>query len=176
MQFIAAVMLSIAALVGANPVVYNPKITGTPTIHPGPNGTQIIFNGTLPSDVAIHNPSLGVAICADDYDSPGYADRIAEGVQYLRRKGSAKCSAGFLPDATLCQRVSCSWDSAIYVCNTGRDAPISPTCDQVASYASSILNECMQVIWRETVVEGQFWDNGWSDQGGYYVQVASADC
>ncbi|KAK6857115.1 hypothetical protein PG995_007302 [Apiospora arundinis] len=176
MQFITVVMLGIVALAGADRVVYNPKITGTPTIHPGPNGTQIIFNGTLPSNVAIHNPLAGVAICPQKYDSPAYADKISDGIAYLIQKGDVACSAGYLPDSTFCQRVSCSYNSAIYVCNYGHDAPVSPACNQVGNYAQSILDSCQKFDKGQKITEGQLWDNGDWDQGGYYVQVAGADC
>ncbi|CZR56164.1 uncharacterized protein PAC_06052 [Phialocephala subalpina] len=65
------------------------------------------------------------------------AGRIQEGVQYLDHV-QALCGVG----PRSCVRVSCSWRSAIYLCNDN-DYGITPNCGYIGSYASDLINQCV---------------------------------
>ncbi|KAK8023691.1 hypothetical protein PG993_011757 [Apiospora rasikravindrae] len=98
--------------------VLSPEPTGVPGI----NKTVPIINGTVPSGVAIHDH--GGPICPPYYDDWAMANPIHDGIMYLR--GKADCTAAGVPGCTWCQRVSCSYNSAIFVCNTNYATPVSP--------------------------------------------------
>ncbi|PVH84403.1 hypothetical protein DL98DRAFT_568950 [Cadophora sp. DSE1049] len=80
---------------------------------------------------------------------------ISEGVAYLR-EGWKMCS---VPGRT-CGRVSCSWNSAIYICNN-KDEAINPTCDLIAAFAKVMADKCRvrRGVFQHDVTGGQFWDN-----------------
>ncbi|KAF8866954.1 hypothetical protein BDZ45DRAFT_734991 [Acephala macrosclerotiorum] len=63
-----------------------------------------------------------------------YLGRIEKGIQYLQQFNGV-CNTG--PGFTNCVRISCSWDSAIFLCN---DNPylISENCAYIASFAQDL--------------------------------------
>ncbi|KAF8856031.1 hypothetical protein BDZ45DRAFT_804530 [Acephala macrosclerotiorum] len=65
------------------------------------------------------------------------AGRIQEGVDYLNNFNGL-CNVG----ATSCVRISCSWNSGIYLCNDA-DHAIAPSCVYIASYATDLINHCV---------------------------------
>ncbi|KAK0119329.1 hypothetical protein ONS95_008171 [Cadophora gregata] len=79
---------------------------------------------------------------------------IREGIAYLRR-GSMACWIN--PHS--CSRISCSWDSAIYLCNNNNYRFGHP-CFQIADYAQAILDKCQykKNLWADKEVGGQAWD------------------
>ncbi|KAK8037403.1 hypothetical protein PG991_000749 [Apiospora marii] len=158
-------MIGLASLATARPTVFRPEITGAPTI----NDQQLNSNGSLSSDgTSIYDQSDGV--CPDTYDAPAYPQYIRDGIKYLRGKSS--CQAGFQAGHTFCQRVSCSYKSAIYVCNENNEAPASPSCDAVADHAQHILDNCQETSMGLHITQGQVGDI----YGDYYVSVEYGDC
>ncbi|EHK99809.1 hypothetical protein M7I_4304 [Glarea lozoyensis 74030] len=80
--------------------------------------------------------------CSQDIGNPwrpAKVDKIVDGIHYLQNK--ARC--GVNPRS--CARISCSWDSAIFLCNDRNDF-IQPSCAYLASYASDIINFCHQDV------------------------------
>ncbi|KAH6679576.1 hypothetical protein B0J14DRAFT_558889 [Halenospora varia] len=73
----------------------------------------------------------------------GRADKYAieDGIKYLNRvaKTGRKCDVGLGPGN--CVRISCSYNSAIYLCNDNNYG-MEPNCDYIASYAQNLLNRC----------------------------------
>ncbi|KAK7917538.1 hypothetical protein PG985_011146 [Apiospora marii] len=165
MQLLHVAMIGLASLAKARPTVFRPEITGVPTT----NGENITSNGSLSSDgTSIHDQSNGV--CPDTYDAPALPQYVRDGIDYLRVKSS--CQAGFQAGHTFCQRVSCSYKSAIYVCNENNEAPVSPSCDAVADHAQYILDNCQETAMGQHITQGQVGDI----EGDYYVSVGYGDC
>jgi len=103
-------------------------------------------------------------ICNVDGFSFASVWRIQQGVSYLN--GQGRCSV----NAKTCARVSCSWDSAIYLCNDN-DYYIEPACPYIASYAADIINTCQYYYAKRWVVTGQEFDSD-----GYNVVVRGDSC
>ncbi|KUJ19191.1 uncharacterized protein LY89DRAFT_479656 [Mollisia scopiformis] len=61
---------------------------------------------------------------------------IGQGITYLDNFNGL-CGVG----ANSCVRISCSYSSAIYLCNDN-DYGITPTCPYMGSYAQDIINDC----------------------------------
>ncbi|KAH8590945.1 hypothetical protein B0O99DRAFT_691003 [Bisporella sp. PMI_857] len=107
---------------------------------------------------------------------------IYEGVRYLHKQEDQgiHCDSG----PKYCNRVSCSWNSAIYVCNDN-DFGISNSCHTVAEYAKSIVDECQFHCSRfnQQCVKGQFFDTAkWNvvqmlpvSLEAYLVQILAFD-
>ncbi|KAF4458844.1 hypothetical protein FALBO_14406, partial [Fusarium albosuccineum] len=75
---------------------------------------------------------------------------IEEGIQYLQtRLGNAPCGLDNGP--RVCTRVSCSYDSAIWLCNDN-SGPLQVACGQVGDLAQRILFGCPNP-------QGQFFTN-----------------
>jgi len=68
--------------------------------------------------------------------SKASGETIGEGINYLDQV-QALCGVS----ARSCVRISCSWNSAIYLCNDNYYG-ITPTCPYMASYAQDIINDC----------------------------------
>ncbi|KAI1153711.1 hypothetical protein F4825DRAFT_460965 [Nemania diffusa] len=65
--------------------------------------------------------------------------RIAQGIDYLNHlPDSARCSN----KALHCGRISCSWNSAIWLCNERSDPGTDHQCNMFGGYANSILKYC----------------------------------
>ncbi|KAK8058104.1 hypothetical protein PG994_008552 [Apiospora phragmitis] len=164
MKLFTVVVIGLSTLVAARSIVFQPEITGVPTI----NGHKIISNSSLPDGIAIHDH--GSAICPEEYDSPALPQYIRDGIDYLHRKSD--CTAGVRPGLIFCQRVSCSYNSGIYVCNEGDQFPVSPPCGIVADYAQLIKDRCDKTTMGQHITQGQVFDT----YGGYYVSVGYGDC
>ncbi|KAF8866222.1 hypothetical protein BDZ45DRAFT_720358 [Acephala macrosclerotiorum] len=61
---------------------------------------------------------------------------IEEGIDYLNHFNGL-CGVG----ARSCVRISCSWNSGIYLCNDAYNG-ITPSCVYMASYAQDIIDDC----------------------------------
>ncbi|KAK1829440.1 hypothetical protein QBC39DRAFT_287346 [Podospora conica] len=105
-------------------------------------GKIAILNGTVQEVIAqaqAINPDFAlqeVKFC-NNFGGAG-VDYIREGTRYLKRlSGQANMRAG----PRVCSRVSCSYDSAIYLCNDNNGAK-SVTWDGVANSAYHITEIC----------------------------------
>ncbi|KAI1506171.1 hypothetical protein F5X99DRAFT_404218 [Biscogniauxia marginata] len=116
--------------------------------------------------------SRGIAklICGK-IDDRGFADnsRITEGIQYLRTLGPSL--ARVEPGPARCDRVSCSWDSAIWLCNDRTDV-LGVNWTDVADFAQAIQSNCHGMGYR---MAGEFdddqdWNTGWN------VVIGASDC
>ncbi|KAH7418459.1 hypothetical protein BKA64DRAFT_762693 [Cadophora sp. MPI-SDFR-AT-0126] len=78
---------------------------------------------------------------------------IIDGLKYLR-KGDKTCNVG----PQTCARVSCSWNSAIYV----NKFPIAPSCKTIADFGRELNNKCrwQRQAYEHHKVGGQAWDRG----------------
>ncbi|KAJ3548812.1 hypothetical protein NM208_g817 [Fusarium decemcellulare] len=75
---------------------------------------------------------------------------IEEGIKYLRGElGNAPCGLDSGP--RVCTRVSCSYDSAIWLCNDN-NGPLQVACGQIGDLAQRILSGCPNP-------QGQFFTN-----------------
>ncbi|KAK8068400.1 hypothetical protein PG996_007512 [Apiospora saccharicola] len=158
MQLFIAIVIGLAAL------VFQPEITGVPTI----NVHAIIPNGSLANNGTFIHDANGV--CPAVYDAPALPQYIRDGIVYVQQKSN--CTAGVTAGSIFCQRVSCSYNSAIYVCNESDQAPVSPACNAVADHAQFILDNCDTTTMGQHIVQGQVGDIA----GGYYVSVGYGDC
>ncbi|KAI5927879.1 hypothetical protein F4810DRAFT_161286 [Camillea tinctor] len=81
----------------------------------------------------------GGLICGS-IQGKGYAeiDRIYEGITYLRNLAAP---ARINPGPRRCDRVSCSWGSAIWLCNDRTDVLVV-SWQEVAGFAAYILENC----------------------------------
>ncbi|EGD84880.1 hypothetical protein H112_08597 [Trichophyton rubrum D6] len=93
----------------------------------------------------------GDIICDPSGTKRAWRKHIEEGVAYLKRA----------PQASLCRvrnrscsRISCSWDSGIFLCND-RDSWFEEFCPLLGNYADEILRGCQQ---SRTKVAGQKFD------------------
>ncbi|KAH7380836.1 hypothetical protein BKA64DRAFT_222054 [Cadophora sp. MPI-SDFR-AT-0126] len=91
---------------------------------------------------------------------------ISEGIAYLQHV-NALCWV----DGNKCARISCSWGSAISLCNVTPN-PKGLSCAYMASYAQEIKDRC--TITRRKLPDecgGQFWDTE-----GYNINVFRDSC
>ncbi|KAH9210962.1 hypothetical protein DL95DRAFT_525977 [Leptodontidium sp. 2 PMI_412] len=95
------------------------------------------------------------------------SEAISNGIGYLRRIGGT-CGVG----VRTCARVSCSWDSAIFICN---DNPrhIDIASNQIATYTQDLVNACDHYVsqYRGHAFGGRIFDNG-----GWQVVVLREKC
>ncbi|KAK8070544.1 hypothetical protein PG997_010747 [Apiospora hydei] len=130
-----------------------------------------VFNGTVPSGVAIHNH--GGPVCPPYFDAWAMANPIHDGIVYLR--GKQDCTAKGVPGWTYCQRVSCSYNSAIFVCNTNYATPVSPPCNTVADYAQLVVDNCFQDALQSVndryITQGEVFDDDY-----WHVYVGYSNC
>ncbi|KUJ14762.1 uncharacterized protein LY89DRAFT_720237 [Mollisia scopiformis] len=92
--------------------------------------------------------------------------RIEQGIDYLDHFNGL-CGV----PARTCVRISCSWGSAIYLCNDNYYG-ITPTCPYMASYAQDILNTCPMYSWTvQTSYCGQEFDTD-----SYNIIVRGDNC
>ncbi|KAI9054706.1 hypothetical protein LZ554_001858 [Drepanopeziza brunnea f. sp. 'monogermtubi'] len=63
---------------------------------------------------------------------------IQDGVNSLNNIGAAGCRV----NALTCARVSCSYDSAIHLCNDNVGWPINRDCRVIANFADDLKNQC----------------------------------
>lgn len=96
---------------------------------------------------------------------------IRDGIKYVRHK--RHCNVQNRPGYTFCQRMSCSYHSAIFVCNTDQTLPVSPDCNVVAEYAQLVADSCYQASLQGSapyITQGEVFDAldwhvyvGWSN-------------
>lgn len=77
--------------------------------------------------------------CNDARYKAAKADTIIDGITHLNKKAmkGATCKA----KKQSCSRVSCSYNSAIFLCNEN-DFSIAPECKLVADYAFKVIQDC----------------------------------
>ncbi|KAI1489586.1 hypothetical protein F5X96DRAFT_670541 [Biscogniauxia mediterranea] len=105
--------------------------------------------------------AMGRLICGS-INGRGYADsdRITEGIEYLRTRD---LMARVEPGPRRCDRVSCSWASAIWLCNDRTDV-LGVNWTDVAGFAELIQSRCHGLGSR---MAGAFdasadWNSGWN--------------
>ncbi|KAH9219475.1 hypothetical protein DL95DRAFT_292105 [Leptodontidium sp. 2 PMI_412] len=114
-----------------------------------------------------HNPSQQTKSDLACYPFPGQPDwRAAEvryiddGIAYLK-KVTALCWV----NGHACSRISCSYKSAITLCNVTPNT-MGLSCTYMTSYVQDILNRCAYSVGLMRLVGGQAWDTD-----GYNVNV-----
>ena len=71
-----------------------------------------------------------------------------------------------------CSRVSCSYNSAIFLCNDN-DIPIAPECSLVAGYALKVIDHC-----KTQLPSGKWYASGkyFNETGGWNAEVRYDKC
>ncbi|KAL2867414.1 uncharacterized protein BJX67DRAFT_85278 [Aspergillus lucknowensis] len=116
------------------------------------------------------NPLKTEPLAARDFDGevscggdlPAQRDSISDGIDYLNGVGGTPAQ-----DPNSCGRVSCSYNSAIYMCNDNDETQYLASFATLASGAQKILDECSSGM---DVVGTVKAPNGWG------VQVKYASC
>ncbi|RSL66562.1 hypothetical protein CEP54_003648 [Fusarium duplospermum] len=93
---------------------------------------------------------------------------IKEGIDYLQ---GINGYCGLDDGPYKCARVSCSWDSAIWLCNDN-DTPLRVPCKDLGPFAAKIREDCMSSGWSEPMTQGQLF----SDEGNWNVIVGKDSC
>ncbi|PYH40792.1 uncharacterized protein BP01DRAFT_192925 [Aspergillus saccharolyticus JOP 1030-1] len=98
-----------------------------------------------------------------DHSETANYDWITQGIQYLLAlDGVCKVGAG----PSTCARISCSYDSGIYLCNDNA-WEIEPKCSYLATYAEDIMTQCYDGMY----INGQEFDTD-----NYNIIVAGELC
>ncbi|PVH87621.1 hypothetical protein DL98DRAFT_581630 [Cadophora sp. DSE1049] len=94
-------------------------------------------------------------------------EAISKGIKYLRRIGGT-CGVG----VRTCARVSCSWDSAIFLCNDN-SVHIHVSSNLLADYTQDLVNACDKYVsrYRGHAFGGRIFDNG-----GWQLVVLREEC
>ncbi|KAH7346430.1 hypothetical protein BKA65DRAFT_551336 [Rhexocercosporidium sp. MPI-PUGE-AT-0058] len=94
-------------------------------------------------------------------------EAISHGIGYLRKIGGT-CGVG----VRTCARVSCSWNSAIFLCNDNPNH-LDVSSNQIADYTQDLVNACDKYVsrWRGHAFGGRIFDNG-----GWQVVVLREQC
>jgi hypothetical protein len=93
---------------------------------------------------------------------PAGTTTIQQGMAYLRGLGNRGCRVG----GRSCTRISCSYRSAIWLCNDN-DWEIAPACNYLLEYAGNIIGKCKRTnyfscrtcpfgVWTDHVTGQQF--------------------
>ncbi|EPE32878.1 hypothetical protein GLAREA_05890 [Glarea lozoyensis ATCC 20868] len=116
---------------------------------------------------------------------PAKVTYIEDGIKYLSTSPYPLPHPPLYPDLTIpaeskgkcgvqsghCARISCSWDSAIFLCNDRLDF-IEPSCAYLASYAEDLIDWCKtEVSGMGSAVAGQLFDTD-----SYNVLVRYSNC
>ncbi|KAI1246907.1 hypothetical protein MGN70_010792 [Eutypa lata] len=65
---------------------------------------------------------------------------LQEGINYLKQHTQGPCTAGRGPGN--CARISCSFNTAIWLCNDDPEYEVSRRCPDIATYAEDIREKC----------------------------------
>ncbi|KUJ09226.1 uncharacterized protein LY89DRAFT_598214 [Mollisia scopiformis] len=98
-------------------------------------------------------PPLCIPVPGQDWGNAD-AGLIQDGINYL-----SGLQGGCCVGPTSCVRISCSWNSAIFLCNDN-GYTICPNCGYLATYASDMINDCSS--WNggdSIIVGGQLFDS-----------------
>ncbi|KAK0628327.1 hypothetical protein B0T17DRAFT_614262 [Bombardia bombarda] len=89
-----------------------------------------------------------------------------EGLKYLQTtKGNCDIGLGHHG----CGRVSCSWNTGVYVCAHNVTEPINLPCPNVAYFVNSIINTCN--------VNGQYVKGAaWDQERRFWIEVHADEC
>ncbi|KAG4413450.1 hypothetical protein IFR04_013427 [Cadophora malorum] len=144
------------------------------------NGVTVDHNGTIEEAFAqleAEHPELGADLTAASSPDAKSPDKrymtdvhcipvsgqnwrrandvvIGQGIKYLRNNNLV---CGVNPHS--CSRVSCSYDSAIWVCNNNNEW-IGPDCKLIASFAQALRDRCYFTDGiHDPATGGQAWDN-----------------
>ncbi|KAK6527492.1 hypothetical protein TWF694_004478 [Orbilia ellipsospora] len=85
-----------------------------------------------------------------------------EVIPYLQGLGTGNCGAY----AHSCSRVSCAWDSAVFLCNNN-PVEIHVSCERIGDAAQHIVSRCV-------ILDGVC--GYWPDTTGYSVSVQYSSC
>ncbi|KAK6539178.1 hypothetical protein TWF694_009422 [Orbilia ellipsospora] len=143
-----------------------------------PQIQKIDHGWTPPKGKSPHAPGVvkryfhGNPICSlgPEYGTANTGRLENEVIPYLLAFGVGNCGA----KPWSCSRVSCAWDSAIWLCNDHTDIEIHVSCERLGQAAQHIIDQpgC-------TTNFGPFEQQTkgyWEDTTGYYVLVAGSDC
>ncbi|CAG8975504.1 hypothetical protein HYALB_00012280 [Hymenoscyphus albidus] len=128
-----------AQVLKAHPELGEKSILPSAAITTSRDSSNALGHGLTPEceDADGSSRKLG---CATD-------SNIRDGIAYLKephRAGSGDCWVG----AKKCSRISCSYYSAISLCNDN-DYEIHPRCSYMAQYVEAILNKCGTTVANE---------------------------
>lgn len=92
---------------------------------------------------------------------------MVEGQKYLHHLGNV-CGT----TAGNCDRVSCSWDAAIYLCSSDNQDHSGIACGEIADYVDHIYDQCQE--------NGQYTSQSAAGKqentGGWRVEVGAGNC
>ncbi|RAL15910.1 uncharacterized protein BO97DRAFT_421158 [Aspergillus homomorphus CBS 101889] len=138
-------------------------------LNPGYNSSQFLESRSREADVEMHrvvqkrNKNKLLCNIEGDHSDTAIHPWIIKGIQYLLAlDGVCKVGAG----PCTCARISCSYDSAIYLCNDNAWA-IQPEGSYLATYAEHIMIQCF---------DGQYINEKEFDSDNYNVVVAGDLC
>ncbi|KAM5359997.1 hypothetical protein ACJZ2D_014038 [Fusarium nematophilum] len=94
---------------------------------------------------------------------------IREGVEYLESFGEGYC--GLDDGPYKCARISCSYNSAIWLCND-QDTPLRVKCKDLAPFIHKIRDDCYTPGFGEPLTRGQIF----SDDEKWNVIVGKDSC
>ncbi|PWY96229.1 hypothetical protein BO94DRAFT_529621 [Aspergillus sclerotioniger CBS 115572] len=97
------------------------------------------------------------------YSSTANTFWIRSGIKYLKGL-EGKCGVSKGPRS--CARISCSYDSGIWLCNDNEEK-LEVKCSELAGYAEDIIERCD---------EGEYVNGQEFDEGGWNVVVAEDLC
>ncbi|CAJ2504629.1 Uu.00g120230.m01.CDS01 [Anthostomella pinea] len=167
-SLILGVLMAAATLAGA---LRSPLdgYTAVPMRQTGINntdGTTVVVSGTV-QEIRAEMDAMGSSVnwtMTSDSDEDIFCwvggsgkvegGPLQDGINYLK-KHDRPCTAD--PGPRVCARISCSWNSAIWLCN---DTPngISHACADLATYVEDIREECHVGVGRELLIQGQQFD------------------
>ncbi|KAK6863651.1 hypothetical protein PG995_000179 [Apiospora arundinis] len=164
MKLSAVIMLGLSTLGSAQaPTMFSPGH------NPDEPSDVPAASGPVPTSLQVHDH--GGAVCPSYYDAFAMLNPIRDGIKYVRHK--RHCDVQNRPGYTFCQRMSCSYHSAIFVCNTDQTLPVSPDCNVVAEYAQIVADSCYQASLQGSapyITQGEVFDAldwhvyvGWSN-------------
>ncbi|KAF7555192.1 hypothetical protein G7Z17_g2357 [Cylindrodendrum hubeiense] len=109
------------------------------------------------------------ANCRWGGNGPASTLAIRDGMDHINENwGDSDCQVEAGPSK--CQRFTCSWDSAIWLCNDTKETLKVP-CKEIASVAGDIIDQCAWVDW-EPKAQGQIFRSG----GDWNVIIGGDSC
>ncbi|KAJ4313268.1 hypothetical protein N0V84_009496 [Fusarium piperis] len=134
-------------------------------------GEDVTLEGTveeITSKVKKTNPDFGLEIRPEKraefgkvncgWGGSGKASGLAigDGIKYLNGFGDGYC--GLDDGPYKCARISCSYNSAIWLCNDN-DTPLRVRCGDLEPFIRKIVDDCYTWGFGEPMVQGQIFTN-----------------
>ncbi|KAH7131656.1 hypothetical protein B0J13DRAFT_107632 [Dactylonectria estremocensis] len=113
-------------------------------------------NGTTENDNIFHKRAKeGEYECNVGSDGAGDQNALIDGINYLNDKWP---DAVWPVEPGTCNRATCSWNSAIWVCSDA-DHSIQPKTKDIVALASVLINNCIENTFFAIWTEGRIYAN-----------------